>query len=126
MQACLAGLSKAQTQKKLPSDGGQDYELSLEDVVFLQDLAKRDEFIRKLAASSEGLEILGKVLELTATGPVKIAVQWNLGLIEGWSKANASLAKINKSQVCDLIVERSMETKAIKYFDALYEARGCR
>jgi hypothetical protein len=96
-----------------------------EDVAFLKKLAKQDEFIRQLAASTEGAEILGRILGLVAVGPVKLVVQWNQVLIRGWRQANASLEALNKRQVCDSITERYMETKALQFFDGLYKARGC-
>jgi hypothetical protein len=94
-------------------------------VAFLQKLAKQDEFIRKLAGSSEAAEILGHILNLAAVGPVKLALQWDQALLRGWRQANASLESLNKRQTCDALTEHYMETKALQYFDGLYKARGC-
>jgi hypothetical protein len=102
-----------------------EHVLDEDDVKFLKDLQKRDEFIHQLAASSEGLEILGKVVGFLGQGPVKLAVQWDEGLIKGWRTANSRLEVINKSMTCNDIAFHFATTKALQYFDELYKARGC-
>lgn len=123
MQACLSDLKKAQKAPTANSEVG--YVLDEDDVKFLKDLQKWDEFIRQLAASSEGLEVLGKVVGFVGQGPVKLATQWDEGLIKGWRIANSRLEGINKAVTCNDITFHYATTKALQYFDELYKARGC-
>jgi hypothetical protein len=126
MQACLNSLSTAQKRSKESAVSPQpDYTLDEDDVVFLKQLAKNDEFIGKLAANSEGAKLLGQILEYVATGPMKVVVDWNLGLIREWRQANTNLEQFNKFGTCQAIGIQLTQTKALQYFDDLYRARGC-
>jgi hypothetical protein len=125
MGACLSGVAGFQRRKAKVGDDGKQTTLELDDVAFVQKLAKQDEFIRKLSASADGLDALGKVLDLVATGPTKLVVQWDQALIRGWRQANKAIDVLNKHQICDEITEHSLDTKALQYFDELYKARGC-
>lgn len=124
MSSCLSRLSSSSTRRTAPP-ADEDYTLDEDDVAFLQKLASQDEFIRQLAASAIAAEILGRIIHAVVKGPVKLAVQWNLGLIEGWKRANVALGTINKRQTCDAITEQMLSTKALRYFDTLYKVRGC-
>jgi hypothetical protein len=127
MRACLGRL--AQSRQRQPSRPNADdpvYTLDQDDLAFLQRIATQDQFIRDLAASAEAAEVLGRLLGLVATGPVRIAHRWNQGLIAIWRKANSSLEQINKSQICDALTEHYAYTRsAHQYFDELHRARGC-
>ncbi|MCK1409538.1 hypothetical protein [Bradyrhizobium sp. 76] len=123
LHGCASKLTKVE---KGPDQTSQtEYVLDQDDIKFLKDLQGRDEFLRQLANSSQGIEILGKILEYGAEGPAKLLAQWNLGLIKGWRIANSRLEGINKAKVCDDITAHFVSTKALLYFDGLYKARGC-
>ena len=124
MRACLAKLKTANAGATLPEQK-TTYELDESDVSFLKDLAKRDEFVRRLAESSVAAEVLGIVVSRFAVGPVKLAVQWNMALIDSWQRANSALAAQNKDATCELIADHYISTKAPDYFDNLLKARGC-
>jgi hypothetical protein len=130
MGACLSAL--AQNQKSAaPAKGTIDQkaeqliELDADDVSFLKTIAKQDQFIRDLAKAGAGVGAIGDVLELAAEGQAELLVKWNQGLIAEWRVANERLDILNKHATCGAIVEHSLNTKAIYYFDQLYAARGC-
>lgn len=123
MGACLSGVAKV--QKRAKGTASVKEELQAEDIAFVQRLAKQDEFIHKLSESGAGADILGRVLSMAATGPVKLAVQWDQALLQGWRQANKALDALNKHAICEEISYHSLDTKALQYFDNLYEARGC-
>jgi hypothetical protein len=131
MGTCLSALAhnqKSAVAAKGTTDpkAGQITELGPDDIAFLKTLAKQDQFIRDLANASAGVEAIGHVLRLAAEGPTELLVQWNQGLIAEWRLANERLDTLNKHATCEAIVEHSLDTKAIYYFDQLYAARGCR
>lgn len=122
MRACLGKIGKGSNPKPAESEG---YELDDNDVSFLRDLAKRDEFVHQLSDSAVAAEVLGIVVKRFAVGPVKLAVKWDLALIDGWKKANNSLKGLNKYATCDLLADHYLTTKAPEYFDNLSKVRGC-
>jgi hypothetical protein len=102
-----------------------EYDLSKGDVAFLQDLARQDEYIRRLGESDKELGPLTQVLTGAAQGPTKLVVQWNQGIIGGWRRANTALDAPNKGKICDTITEYTSDTKNGPFFLNLYQARGC-
>jgi hypothetical protein len=130
MGACLSALaqnqkSAAAAKRTTDQKVGQLIELDADDVTFLKKIAKQDQFIRDLAKASAGVDAIGDVLGLAVEGPAELLVKWNQGLITEWRLANQRLDTLNKHATCEAIVEHSLDTKAIYYFDQLYAARGC-
>jgi hypothetical protein len=74
--------------------------LTQDEADTLQLILKKDNLMNELVKSQHGLEGLGRVLGMTITGPVKLAVQWNQAAIEGWRKVNANLVKVEQAAVC--------------------------
>jgi hypothetical protein len=103
----------------------EEYNLSKGDVSFLQDLAKQDEFIRRLGESDKALDPLSQIFAGATQGPTKLVLQWNQALIRGWRRANNVLDFRNKGKICDAITEFTSNTKNAPFFFQLYEARGC-
>jgi hypothetical protein len=130
MGTCLSALAQNQhpaVSSVSPTDpkARQKIELDADDVAFLKKIATQDQFIRDLAKASAGVDTIGDVLELAAEGPAELLVKWNQGLIAQWRQANERLDTLNKHATCEAIVEHSLDTKAISYFNQLYSARGC-
>lgn len=125
MGTCLSTVAKRENETTKLQRQSVEASLDAEDLDFLQKIAKQDDFIRKLSESSAGADVLGKVLAEAAVGPVKLAVQWDQALIDGWKQANKGLDSVNKHATCEEISYHSLETKALEYFNNLYKARGC-
>jgi hypothetical protein len=100
-----------------------EFNLSKEDVAFLQDIAGRDEFTRNLIAM--GIGPLREVLAIAPPAPTKVVMTWEQAMIRVWRRANAALDRINKARICDTITEFTSNTKNVRFFFQLYEARGC-
>jgi hypothetical protein len=126
MGACLSALAHSlKSAAAAASTAEPRTELDADDVTFLKQIAKQDQFIRDLAKASAGVDAIGDVLGLAAEGPAELLVKWNQGLIAEWRLANERLDTLNKHATCEAIVEHSLDTKAIYYFNQLYAARGC-
>jgi hypothetical protein len=128
MGACLSALAHHQqpaATSKAGQKDGQKSKLDADDVAFLKKIAKQDQFIRDLAKASAGVDAIGDVLGLAAEGPAEVLVNWNQQLISTWRRANERLDTLNKHETCEAIVEHESDTKAVYYFEQLYEARGC-
>lgn len=54
-----------------------------------------------------------------------LVLQWNKGLIAGWTKANEGLAKIAKFTTCQDIIAYSLDSSNREFFENLADARGC-
>jgi hypothetical protein len=102
----------------------KSYNLSKEDILFLQEIAKQDEFVRRLGESDPGIRGLGGLLAKAAE-PTKLDMQWHQALIGGWRRANRKLDARNKATICDSLVEYWDHTRDPKFFHQLYKARGC-
>lgn len=124
MGACLSALARNQ-KSVATSDTGRKTQLDADDVAFLKKIAKQDKFIGDLAKASAGVDAMGDVLGLAAEGPAEVLVNWNQKLISTWRRANERLDILNKHETCEAIVEHESDTKAVYYFEQLYEARGC-
>jgi hypothetical protein len=125
MGACLTGLAHdhaASTAKGVPE---KKDELDSEDIALLKKIASDDQFIRGLARAGDTAEALAKALGYVVPGPGELLVKWDQTLIAGWRKSNKALDTFNKYDTCQSIIARSLDTKAIYFFQQLYEARGC-
>jgi hypothetical protein len=103
----------------------EEYNLSKDDVAFLQQIARQDEFVRSLIESDRGVGALREILAIIPAAPAKLVLQWNQALIRGWRRANNVLDARNKGKICDAITEFTSKTKNAPFFFQLYEARGC-
>jgi len=99
--------------------------LDEEDLAFLRRIAKQDRFIDELAKADAGADWLTTALGYVAKGPLELVVKWNEGLIGSWRRANRTMDGGNRKMTCDAISEHSFSTRALSYFQKLYEARGC-
>lgn len=100
--------------------------LTQDEAGTLQLILKKDKLMDELVKSQQGLEALGRLLGMTITGPVKLAVQWNQVAIAGWRKANANLVKVEKAAVCkDIALQIAGGTPNESFFQQLSQARGC-
>ena len=100
--------------------------LTQDEADTLQLILKKDKLMNDLIKSQVGLEALGRVLGMTISGPVKLAVQWNQAAIAGWRKANAALVKVEKQAVCDdIALQIAGQTPNESFFEQLSKARGC-
>lgn len=124
MGACLSALARNQ-KSVATSNTGQKTQLDADDVAFLKKIARQDQFIRDLAKASAGVDAIGDVLGLAAEGPAEVLMNWNQQLISTWRRANERLDTLNKHETCEAIIEQESDTKAVYYFEQLYEARGC-
>jgi hypothetical protein len=102
----------------------RSYNLSKEDVLFLQDIAKHDEFVRRLGESDHGIRGLGGLFAKAAE-PTQLEMQWHQALIRGWRRANRKLDARHKATICDSLVQHWEHTRDPKFFHELYKARGC-
>jgi hypothetical protein len=100
--------------------------LSQEEAQLLKQVLGKDEFLAKLTASQKGLSAINGVLSKTIAGPVSLAVQWNQALIDGWGKANSSLATISKAVTCDQLMDPIINNSSnSRFFEKLRKARQC-
>jgi len=91
----------------------------------MRKITKSDEATAKLIRGVDTFADLYKLLDKVATGPAKIMIRWNEGLIKGWQKANDGLLKIDRLTTCQDIIVYSMDSKNREFFEKLAEARGC-
>jgi hypothetical protein len=104
-----------------------EYDLSREDVAFIQQIARRDDFTRNMIGSDLGAGIgaLRQILAIIPAMPTKLVMQWDQAMIRPWRRANNALDRLNKAEICDAITEYTDHTKNVPFFFQLYEARGC-
>ncbi len=137
MRECLNRVAKHQEtlKQKPPADetvspsdddsATQEYSLDADDVAFLKQLEKDDEFVRKLYQSSLGIQLFAKLLDRGAVGPAKLATKWNRFLIKEFVEANKRVGYLEKAKTCQGIVIQSGYSKEPHFFDELYKIRGC-
>jgi hypothetical protein len=105
--------------------GAAEFNLSKDDVAFLQQIARQDDFVRNLIESDRGLAPLRETLAIIPAAPTKVVMDWNQSMIRGWRRTNTALDARNKAKICDSITEFTSNTKNATFFFQLYEARGC-
>jgi hypothetical protein len=111
------------------ADLSQEVEFSVEEARVLKGIVQREAILRDLAASVVGLEALNTVASMVIRGPVKVAFEWNKGLIEGWKKANGHIGKIARSETCKDInlmwVDATSSSENYRFWSNLKEVQGC-
>jgi hypothetical protein len=104
----------------------EEVTLTQEEADTLQLILKKDRLMKEMIKSQAGIEALGRVLGMTVTGPVQLAVQWNQAAIAGWRRANTALVQIEKQAVCnDIGLQIAGSTPNERFFEQLSKARGC-
>jgi hypothetical protein len=103
-----------------------DVTLSKEEAEVVKGILVRDQLMREMSASQTGLSDLNKLLKMTVTGPVKIAIIWNQMAIDAWRKINSKLVIIGKQTTCDEIGLQLVDLSPSRdFFKQLSKARGC-
>lgn len=109
----------------------EEYDLSEEDVAFIQQLAKVDKLVADLSKASEAMKAFATILKLATPGPAKIALTWEHGTISGWREANKKLVGIHKEKSCfDIQGQAALagaesRFSAEEFFKQMHKARGC-
>lgn len=104
----------------------EEYNLTKEEAALVKRILLQDRLLKEMSRTQQGLEGLNRLLSLTITGPVKIALTWNLTAIKGWRIANDNLARIGKIAICsDLLLQMEESTVNRAFFEKMREARGC-
>ena len=103
-----------------------DVTLSKEEATVVKSILVRDQLLREMSGSQEGLSDLNKLLKMVVTGPVKIAIIWNQVAIDAWRKVNSKLVIIGKQTTCDEIALQLVDlSPSHDFFQQLSKARGC-
>src|SRR6516162_7844088 len=101
----------------------EEVTLTQEEADTLQLILKKDRLMKEMIKSQAGIEALGRVLGMTVTGPVQLAVQWNQAAIAGWRRANTALVQIEKQAVCnDIGLQIAGSTPNERFFEQLSKA----
>ena len=100
--------------------------LSPEEAKLLKSVYDRDQFIHQLFAGQKGLSLLNSALSSWVSGPVKLLLSWNNGLLKGWGIANKNLAVIEKHATCDDLLTPVIDNSPNQeFFNDLRDIRDC-
>jgi hypothetical protein len=110
--------------------GSSTVTLTEDDAKALQKIMSKDKLLQAMASDKgpAGLQYLSKIGSMVIKGPLKLELQWDEALFDGWRKANAAIVKIGSAQICDDIRLASVSADNpddSEFFDELAKARGC-
>ena len=112
-----------------PIDISQEVTFSKDEAMVLKAILEREELLRKMSASVDGLEAINSLLSITIRGPVKIFFKWNKVLIKTWKKANERLYAIASSETCKdinlMYVDASPGSANFVFWSNLRATMGC-
>jgi hypothetical protein len=79
---CFAGLIGL-TSLAVPavSSGADEVTLTQDEADTVKLILRKDKMMEQMVKSQKGMEALARIMNMTITGPVKLAVQWNQAAI---------------------------------------------